>query len=216
MEDKLAKIREAPIPATKKQVRSFLGLAGYYRSFVAKFSEIAAPLTDATQKNRPNQVVWTAELQRSFDSLKAALTRDPVCKLPDVSRPFVLRTDASDTGLGAILLQEHDGTFRIVSCASRKLKGAELNYSVIEKECFAIVWGVNKFSPYLTGVQFVIQSDHQPLQFLQRMKATNRRLMRWALTLQQYDMVIEAIPGKENCGADYLSRIEPTGQLGTD
>ena len=141
--------------------------------------------------------------------MKEALSEEPICKLPDVSRPFVLRTDASDTGLGAVLLQEHEGILRMVSCASKKLKGAELNYSTIEKECFAIVWGVRKFSPYLSGTQFVIQSDHQPLVFLQTMKANNKRLMRWALSLQPFDIRIEAIPGKLNCGADYLSRIEP-------
>ena len=209
MSDKLGKIKDAPIPTTKKQVRSFLGLAGYYRSFVPHFSEIAAPLTDATQKNKPNQVVWTAELQQSFRLLKEALSRDPICKLPDVSRPFVLRTDASDTGLGAVLLQDHEGLLRMVSCASKKLKGAELNYSTIEKECYAIVWGVKRFSPYLSGAKFVIQSDHQPLVFLQSMKANNKRLMRWALSLQPFDIRIEAIPGKLNCGADFLSRIDP-------
>ena len=208
LSDKLEKIRDTPRPTTKKMIRAFLGLAGFYRKFVPRFSEIAVPLTNATKKNAPNTVVWTEEMNGAFIKLKDALSTKPVCVLPDMKKPFVLRTDASDGGLGALLLQEVEGDLKIVACASKKLKGAELNYSVIEKECFAIVWGIKRFDPYLMGRPFVVQSDHQPLEFLQGMKASNKRLMRWAMALQPYNITIQAIPGAENCGADFLSRIE--------
>jgi ferredoxin len=94
-----------------------------------------------------------------------------------------------------------------IACASRKLIQAEKNYATVEKECLAIVWGIEKFSPYLYGKPFTIQSDHQPLQHLQRMKTSNSRLMRWAMQLQPYNFHVEAIPGKDNVGADFLSRL---------
>lgn len=166
------------------------------------------PLTDATKKNQPNEVIWDAEKQGAFSKLKEALTSQPVCVLPDLDKPFVLRTDASDYGLGVLLMQDQGDGLRIVACASKKLNKAEVNYSTIEKECYAIVWGVSRFSPYLHSKPFVVQSDHRPLEFLQGMKATNRRLMRWALRLQPYAITIQAIPGKDNVGADYLSRLE--------
>ena len=106
-----------------------------------------------------------------------------------------------------MLLQDRGQGLQPVACASKKLLKAETNYSTIEKECLAIVWGVRKFQPYLFGRRVVVQSDHRPLQYLQQMKATNKRLMRWALMLQPFDLVIEAIPGAENVGADCLSRL---------
>jgi hypothetical protein len=127
-------------------------------------------------------------------------------RLPDLSEPFVLQTDASNQGLGAILLQEVEGVKHPIMFASRKLLPREQNYSTIERECLAIVWGIQKFQVYLYGRQFVLETDHQPLQYLHRTKFENGRLMRWALALQPYRFVIHAIKGSENVGADYLSR----------
>lgn len=206
MEAKLEKIGSALKPTTKKQLRSFLGLAGFYRKFVADFACIAKPLTDATKKQHPNNIVWTPEMETAFNTLKSKLTSKPICVLPDMKLPFVMRTDASDYGLGVLLLQDQGEGLRLVACASKKLNSAELNYSVIEKECLAIVWGVSRFAHYLHGCRCTIQSDHRPLEYLQGMKAKNKRLMRWALQLQPYDIVIQAIPGSENVGADFLSR----------
>ena len=208
LEKKVDKIRDLEQPKTKKQVRAFLGLAGYYRRFVPNFSKIAKPLTDATKKFEPNDIRWDEPKQQAFNTLKELLSKDPVVVLPDMNREFVVRSDASDEGLGALLMQpDNEKTLKIVSCASRKLKGAETRYSVIEKECLAIVWAVKKFAQYLHGQRFTVQSDHEPLKYLQGMKATSSRLMRWALVLQPYDIHIEAIPGSENCGADLLSRV---------
>ena len=207
-DSKMAKIRDTTQPTTKKQIRSFLGLVGFYRRFVPHFAEIALPLTEATKASKPNIVKWDDRCEQAFQTLKARLCSAPICCLPVVDLPFVLMTDASDTGLGAILLQDQGFGLQPIACASKKLVPAERNYATVEKELLAVVWGVQKFSPYLYGNTFVIQSDHQPLQYLHQKKTTNSRLMRWAMQLQPYSFTFQAIPGKENIGADFLSRLE--------
>ncbi len=205
--EKVKAVHEANVPETKKEVRAFLGLAGFYRKFMPNFAEIASPLTDLTKKGQPNKVNWGAPQQKAFVTLKGLLTRDPVLKLPELDKPFVLRTDASDIGLGAILLQEQDGIPLPIAYASKKMLPRERNYSVVEKECLAVVWGVEKFHRYLFGGEFILETDHQPLVYLNKAKVANSRLMRWALILQPYRMRIVAIKGADNLGADYLSRI---------
>ena len=154
----------------------------------------------------PLKVQWTEACQKSFDTLKARLTSDLVVKLPDLTKPFLLRTDASNTGLGAVLLQEHNNIKHPVAYASRKLTEAQKKYITSEKECLAIVWAVKKFENYLYGKTFVIECDHQLLAFLGQAKYTNNRLMRWSLFLTQYDTNIHYIKGTANVGADYMSR----------
>ena len=119
---------------------------------------------------------------------------------------FYLRTDASDTGLGALILQKHDDVLMPVAYASRLLKAAELNYSTIERELLSFLWAVQKFKFYLYGREFIVQSDHSPLTSLNKMKNDNDRLMRWSLSLQPYAFSVEYIKGSENIGADLLSR----------
>jgi len=200
-------IRDAPRPINKTQVRSFLGLVGFYRKFIPNFAAIASPLSDLTKKGQPNKVVWGPPQDKAFRTLKEKLVSAPILTLPDVSRPFILRTDASETGLGAVLLQEQDGSKLPVAYSSRKLLPREKNYSVIEKECLAVVWGIGKYHAYLFGRDFVLETDHQPLLYLNKAKVANARLMRWALILQPYRFRVEAIRGSENIGADYLSRV---------
>ena len=121
----------------------------------------------------------------------------------------MLRTDASNIGIGATLLQRKgDVTSELfpVAYASRKLNAAERNYSTIERECLALVWSVQKFQAYLYGKHFTVQCDHQPLMFLAASKTLNARLMRWSLLLQPYSFQVEYVPGKMNVGADFLSR----------
>ena len=130
----------------------------------------------------------------------------PILRLPDLSKSFIVRTDASDYGVGAVLMQEHDGKTFPVAYASKKLSVHEKTYSVVEKECLAIVWALERFQLYLYGRFFVIETDHKPLVYLQKAKVSNGRLMRWALFLQSYNFRCEAIKGAENIGADFLSR----------
>ena len=209
-EDKIQAIRDAPRPSTKRQIKSFLGLAGFYRRFIPNFSSIASPLTDLTKKNRPNSIKdWQDHHERAFQTLKNRLTSSPILRLPvfQEGKPFVLRTDASDIGLGAVLLQDFEGEGRLpIAYASKKLLPRERNYSVIEKECLGIIWGVEKFRKYLYGVDFLLETDHKPLSYMQTAKVLNPRIMRWAMKLQPYRFRIVAIRGRDNLGADYLSR----------
>ena len=136
------------------------------------------------------------------------LTKEPVLRLPDPGKTYFLQTDASDSGIGAVLMQEHDGKLFPVCYGSKKLSSAERNYSTIEKECLAIVWGFKRFHLYLYGVPFMLQTDHEPLKYMNSAKFANGRLIRWAMFLQSYNFRVEAIKGSENVGADYLSRVE--------
>ncbi|XP_072015789.1 uncharacterized protein [Amphiura filiformis] len=207
--DKIEAISQAKQPETKTQLRSFLGLAGYYRKFIPDFAAIACPLTDGTKKGKPNKIEWGDSQARAFQTLKTKLTRSPILPLPDLKKEFVIRTDASDNGIGAVLMQECMGILFPVYYISKKLKKCERAYSTMEKECLAIVWAVQKLSTYLYGKEFTVQTDHQPLSCIKRSKIANGRIMRWALTLQPYRYRVEVIKGSQNIGADYMSRAIP-------
>ena len=203
---KIEAVQNAARPETKSQMRSYLGLTGYYRSYIPNYAMIAAPLTDKTKKGEPNKVRWESSQEIAFQTLKNKLVSSPILQLPDLSKPFILRTDASDIGIAAVLMQETLGEKFPVAYASKKLSQAQRNYSVMERECLAIVWAVQKFEPYLYGTQFTIETDHMPLKCVQRSKVVNGRIMRWALALQPYRYRIEVIKGSHNVGADFLSR----------
>ncbi|KAL0173946.1 hypothetical protein M9458_029914, partial [Cirrhinus mrigala] len=164
-ENKVWAILDAPKPCNKTQVRAFLGLAGYYRYFIPSFSSIAAPLTDLTRKGQPERVRWTEEAERAFQRIKQALTTEPVLRAPDFNCPFLLQTDASDTGLGAVLSQIQEGEEHPIVYISRKLSQAERNYAAVEKEALAIKY-------YLLGRKFTLFTDHAPLQWMARAKDT--------------------------------------------
>ena len=153
-------------------------------------------------------IKWGEMQEKAFTTLKHLLVAEPVLRLPDMSKPFVLRTDASDVGIGAVLLQQHEGKLFPVAYASKKLLPRERNYSIMEKECLAVVWAVKRFNVYLYRAPFVLQTDHQLLVYLNRTKFTNGRITRWALFLQPYSITIEAVKGSQNVGADYTSRIK--------
>ena len=206
-DDNLAKIRMAQRPTTKKEVRSFLGLVNYYRAHIPLFAAISAPLSDLTRKGQPNKVQWGEAQERAFLTLQERLLKKPILKLPDHQKPFILRTDASNCGLGTSLMQEYDDKLYPVAYASKKLSSAECKYSTLHHECLAIVWGMTKFRLYLAGKPFILQTDHKPLSYLNQAKFQNDQIMRWALALQEYDYMVESIPGKDNVVADYLNRI---------
>ena len=208
VKDKLEAISSFPVPEEKKQVRSFLGLAGYYRRFIPDFATVAAPLTDLTKSSEPQRVNWTRKCEEAFRKLKVALSSSPVLQSPDFTRPFVLQTDASEVGVGAVLSQRDDeGLDHPISYFSRKLLPRECNYSTIEKECLAIKLSVEAFQVYLTGRPFTIQTDHRALQWLDNMKDSRSRLTRWSLSLQPFKFNVEHRKGRDNANADTLSRI---------
>lgn len=203
-ETKLQAVRTFPTPTTKKRVRAFLGLTGYYRKFIPGYAEVAAPLTDLTKKSEPNRVKWTDECEQSFQTLKDKLCMEPVLQSPNFSREFILQTDASDKGIGAVLSQcDDDGTEHPVAFFSRKLLPRETRYSTIEKECLAIKAATRV---YLLGRKFTIQTDHRALEWLDRLKDNNARLTRWSLALQPYQFMVRYRAGSSNNNADGLSR----------
>ena len=205
-QDKVKAIREFPFPIDKKQLRSFLGLLSYYRMFVRNLSTHIAPLTDLLKKDKSNKISWTENLKTIFVKAKNLVCNDTILTIPKMGHNFVLQTDASQVGLGAILYQDVEGTLRPISYISRKLNSAEVNYSVIEQECLAIKWAIEMFYQYLYGGRFTVRTDHAPLKWLKQNKEKNSRLMRWALSLQAYDFTVEYVKGSENFLADMLSR----------
>ena len=198
--NKIQAVQEWPVPSTIAGGQQFLGLASYYRRYIEHFSHIAAPLNALTQKN--TTFCWTEACQQAFTTLKERLTHTPVLQYPQfhsAASQFVVYTDASDVGLGAILEQDN----RVIAYASRVLNKSERNYSVIQKECLAVVYATKQFRHYLLGRQFQLCTDHAPLQWLsaQRMEGL---LCRWALTLQEYSFTIVYRKGVLNGNTDSL------------
>ena len=205
--DKTEAIAKFSQPRSKSDVRSFLGLTGYYRSFVPDYATISAPLSDTTKKSMPSTVNWSSECDRAFIRLKEILCSDPVLQAPNFDKVFILQTDASEEGLGAVLSQaDRKGQERPVAYISRKLLPREKMYSTIEKEALAIKWAMEKLKVYLLGREFVVQTDHAPLQFMER-HANNARVARWGLALQPFRFSVRHRPGRCNQNADSLSRL---------
>jgi len=200
------KILNAARPQNKKELRSFLALVGYYHKFIPIFAAIAVALTDLTRKGTPNILVWEHPQERAFQALKGFVASRPILRLPNFDAKFLLQTDSSSRGIGAALLQEFDGVKHPIGFASRKLLPRECNYSTVERECLAIVWAVQKFSMYLYGRKFILETDHQSLQYLNKARLQNSRLMRWAMALQPFSFAVHVIKGSANVCADYLSR----------
>lgn len=207
LEDKVRAIVNFPVPTTKRELRRFIGMAGYYRSFCRNFSSVIAPLTSLLSSAR--QFHWSTECQHAFESAKALLCNAPVLAAPDFSLPFKLEVDASALGAGAVLIQESTGGIDHPLCFfSRKFNKAQLNYSTIEKEALALLWALQHFEVYVgsSSVPVLVYTDHNPLVFLARMYNQNQRLMRWALVVQNYNLEIKHKKGVDNVMADALSR----------
>ena len=203
---KIHAIESCPLPQTRKQLRSFLGMADFYHRFIPQFSARAALLTDLTGSRSPHKIPWTEEAMAAFQDIRQSLSKDPVLHSPNFNDSFVLQTDASDRGLGAVLLQGTPGDRHPIAYISRKLFPREARYSTIEKEALAIKWALDSFRYYLLGREFTLESDHKALQWMERMKDANGRITRWYLALQPFRFHIQYIPGKDNITADYLSR----------
>lgn len=203
--DKIKAILDFPIPRTPKELKSFLGLLGYYRKFIQNFAQLTKPMTSRLKKD--NKIdINNSEYKNCFELCKHLLTNNPILQYPNFEEPFVLTTDASNYAIGAVLSQGLIGSDLPVAYASRTLNEHEINYSTIEKELLAIVWATKYFRPYLYGRQFNIVTDHKPLQWLFSLKEPNSKLVRWRLRLEEYDYKITYKKGKLNSNADALSR----------
>ena len=200
---KVQTIAEWPQPSNVKDVRSFLGLASYYRRFVRGFSSIAKPLTDLTKDRIP--WLWGEAQERAFQQLKVALMTAPILTLPDFEKPFVVTTDASLIAVGGILQQEQGNGLQPIAFASKKLTPTETRYSAYERELLGIVWAIGLWRHYLQGQRFVVQTDHSALKFLPNQASVHRRIWKWVSILQGYDVEIQHIPGAKN-PSDALTR----------
>ncbi|MCG8117700.1 MAG: RNase H-like domain-containing protein [Candidatus Thiodiazotropha endolucinida] len=204
---KVEAISKFPIPTCKRQLMRFLGMAGYYRKFCNNFSVIAEPLTNLLSKRTKFQ--WNETCQKSFDKLKAVLKNEPVLLAPNFEKEFKLAVDASDVGAGSVLLQEDEnGVDHPVCYFSKKFNKHQRNYSTVEKECLSLILALQHFEVYVTSTAapIVVFSDHNPLTFIHKMKNKNQRLLRWSLMLQEYNLDIRHIRGRDNIIPDALSR----------
>ena len=197
-------VREWPVPRSVRDVRAFLGLAGYYRRFVPGFASIAGPLHAMLGKGRKFQ--WTPEAQQSFDSLKLALTSSPILAMPTDEGEFILDTDSSDSTIGAVLSQVQEGHERVVAYASRRLDRREIRYCVTRKELQYIVHFVHYFRQYLLGREFRIRTDHSALTLLRRSPDPIGQQARWLEILEEFNFSIEHRPGARHENADAMSR----------
>jgi len=203
--DKIDAVVRYPRPKSSKDIKKFLGLCGWYRHFIDKFSDIAEPLNNMLSKDK--KFSWQTEQEDAYQTLKSLIANSVVLAYPDFSRPFILRTDASSVGLGCVLGQMTiDGFERPIAFASRSLSKTERNYHPTERECLGIVWALKKFEHYLEGQVFSLQTDNRALLWLNSMKDVNSKFMSWSLKIQDFQPQITHIPGKLNVVADILSR----------
>lgn len=206
----LSVMRDFKKPGTVKELRSFLGFVNYQRKFVPGCASLAKPLTIHMGKKDKVKLLWTEEMDRSFDGLKKALCAHVDLSYPDYSpgaEKMELSTDASGFGAGACLSQVQDGETRVIAYASMCFSQAQRNYSTIERELAAIRWGVHTFKSFLYGVPFILNTDHRPLVYMHSMSNQKSRLMRTLNELAEFDFEVRYIAGKDNSIADALSRL---------
>ena len=182
-------------------------MVGYYQEFIPNFAAVAAPLTDLLRKDQREKVVWLEAQERAYVSLKKAVTSKPILHLPDFGKEFILSTDASDRGLGCAPMQQHGDKLYPIAYASRKLNPREEKYSVSERECLGIIWAIKKFYLYLYGKEFVLQTDHKSLEYLNSAKFNSAKIMRWSLYLQAFKYRVQYIRSRDNACSDFLSRV---------
>jgi hypothetical protein len=199
-ETKVKAIKDWPTPTNVSQIRSFHGLAGFYRRFVKDFSTIAAPLNELTKKGV--EFKWGSSQENAFQELKKRLTEAPLLVLPDFTKTFEVECDASGIGIGGVLMQQG----KPVAYFSEKLGGAQLNYSVYDKELYALVRVLETWQHYLWPKEFVIHSDHEALKYLKGQAKLNRRHAKWVEFIETFPYIVKYKKGKDNVVADALSR----------
>ena len=217
---KISCVRDWPEPKTVTELQRFLGFTSFYRRFIKGFARIAKPLHEACQggihthtktrtRVRYPPLRWGAEQQNAFIQLKNACCRTPILGFADYKKPFVLHTDASGEGLGAVLHQQQDGVNRVISYASRSLSKAEKNYPVHKLEFLALKWAVTeKFHDYLYGNDFTVMTDNNPLTYVLGSAKLDATGHRWVAQLANYHFTLKYCTGTSNRVADALSRVQ--------
>ena len=199
-------VRDFARPITKTDSRSFLGRTTYYRNFMDHYADNSVVLTVATRKTAPTTVEWTQQMEDEFIYIKDSLCCVPFLIIPTEDDTFVLQTDASGTGIGAVLSVKRVTGEKPVAFFSRKRLPQEQKYSATELDGLAVVDTITHFEIYLISIPFTVETDHRTLPFLNTCKVTNGRLARWAMKLQSYTFGIKYQPGSSNKNADGLSR----------
>lgn len=212
-DEKIKAVAAFPNPTKQDDIRIFLGLVNFYRPFLRNIARSQQPLTELLKDNTPFK--WDTPQQEAFNDIKRTLISKPVLKLPDYEKPFILSTDASHQGIGAILGQlDESGHEVAVSYFSRPLKPAEKNYSITELEALAVVKAIEHYRPYLYGRKFIVVTDHQALVYLHTSRQPTGRLARWQAALMDYDFDVTFRAGSKHAHADALSRY-PVATLTT-
>ena len=217
--DKIEAVKSWPIPKDVKDLQRFLGFVGYYRRFIKNFAKVAQPLhkllqgsSKHTSKRRhrsPFPFEWGEDQQNSFEKLIELCTSSPVLAYADYSKPFVLHTDASRDGLGAVLYQGFEDGLKVIAYASRSVTKSEKNYPAHKLEFLALKWAItDKFHDYLYGNQFTVRTDNNPLTYILTTAKLDATGQRWVSQLSDYQFKIEYRSGKKNIDADALSRIK--------
>lgn len=202
--DKIKAMNEWPRPQNRKHILSFLGLCGYYRTFIENFSQIALPMTELLKETK--EWKWDEPVEKSFRQLQQAMSEAPVLASPDPTRKFIVTTDASDFAIGAALSQQFDNGERPIAFYSKKLSPAESNYPVHEKELLAVILALKEWRCFLDGQHFTVITDHKSLTYLQSQPHLSNRQARWMQFLSLFNFTIQYKPGKSNSVADALSR----------
>ena len=204
--EKIESVRNWGTPRRVKDVRSFLGLTGYYRRFIKNYGEIAKPLHELTEKNTAFE--WTGERENAFQKLKNALTVAPILGYPsaDPEDLFILDTDASNCHIGAVLSQKQNGQEKVISFGSKVLNKAERNYCVTRRELLAVVFFILHYKHYLIGRRFLLRTDHGALTWLFKFKSPEGQVARWLESLSTFDFEIIHRPGKQHGNGDGMSR----------
>ena len=201
----IAALREFARPETRKAVKSFLGLAGFYRSFIPNFAAIAHPLNKLTSDNVKFE--WSDSCEKAFSELKRLLSSKPVLAFPRLGEPFVIDVDASDLAFGGVLMQKGPDNFlHPVGYFSDSVKASQSSWAPTTKEAFALVLAIRHWFVYLAGTEFVLNSDHNPLVHLGTQKDPRGKFSRWILELEEFNYIVKYVPGVENVKADALSR----------
>lgn len=208
-ESKIVSVKDWPRPTNVQEVRQFVGLCSHYRRFIPGFSSVAAPLTDLTKGvgAKRRSIEWSAVCQDAFDKMKALMTSSSVLQHPALSKPFVIETDASDFGVGAVLLQRDDNdVLHPLAYESKKLSSTEKGYPIQERELLAVLHALRTWRCFVDGANYVVYTDHNPLQYLRSQTKPTPRLVRWISEIETYSPTIKYKSGKENGVPDALSR----------
>lgn len=211
--DRVKPILEYPRPKTVKEMRRWVGLVGWYRRFIENAAELLAPLTNLMKGESKTRIEWDDEAETAFLNTKRALLSPAILASPDYALPFRIYTDASLVAGAAVLTQVQEGREKVIAFHSVKFTRTQQNYSATERECLAVISGVEKFRPYVDGVPFTVITDHSSLRWLHNLREPHGKLARWAVRLQAFDITFEHRPGRLMTVPDALSRAVPADMI---